>query len=582
MRITTALHSFDPWPGEIIENKSKIINKIDEYRHKADILVFPEMSLPGYCIGDLHKDSEFINLQEHALKEIIDASKGITVIIGLTILDHSGKKMSDGTVARYNGFAVISDGQLIRMGKKTLLVDEGVLEDSRYFLLGKKEEIEPVEVFVKGQKIVLGIMVCQDMWDDYSEVKVADILAKKGADFLVVLNSSPFYVGKLEKRIQTALARVSETSLPLLYVNTTGIQDIGKNIVIFDGRSFAVTQSGVTVQEGFLTETLITTFDTNEKITELPYWKAEKDGIAVLADSLIYTLREFFRRTKVFKRAVIGLSGGIDSALDALLITKALGSNSLICVNMPSRFNSDITRNIAGKIAAALDAEYYIHPIQEIVDLKKKLLEQSLGTVSGLTIENLQARARGSILMEYSQEKAAMVIGNGNKTEFQRGYATLYGDILGAIMPLGDVNKLLVFALAAHLDPENRILPRELFEIVPSAELSEAHNIAQGKGDPFDYYVESPIGVEIVENARSPELLKKLFIEQGLDSGLWIPDRQGRTVYEKFSPESFYIYAQSVVRAIRKSYFKRVQAPPIPVVSPRAFGMDYRESLFLP
>ncbi|MBN2723424.1 MAG: NAD(+) synthase [Deltaproteobacteria bacterium] len=582
MNLKIAMNSFDPWPGEIEKNRDAIISEILVQKKKnTDLLIFPEMALGGYCLGDLHKDESFIERQKKALGEIVAASSGITIVLGLTVQGMDSQRMSDGSPARYNGYAVISDGEVIAMGKKTLLVDEGVLEDSRYFLLGDEKEINTVEITVRGEKIKAGVLVCQDMWDDFSRVHVAETLKKKGASFLIVINSSPFYVGKLSRRIDTALRRVSETGLQLVYVNASGIQDIGKNIVIFDGRSFAVTPQSVIIQRGFTDESLEFEMSTSAFVEKLPSYTVKED-IAVLSDALIYTLREFFRRSKVFSGAVIGLSGGIDSALDALLLSRALGSDKLLCVNMPGKYNSTTTRSIASRIAMALECTYMIHPIQEIVDLKKRLLIESLGSVKDITMENLQARIRGSILMEYSQETNYMVIGNGNKTEFQRGYATLYGDILGAVMPLGDVPKLKVFELARHLDPDYEILPEEIFSIKPSAELSVNHNVDENQGDPFDYYVESPLGVELIErNADEIELVEK-FRKKTLSSDIWVSDPQGKTVYDKFTPDEFSGYIRGLISAIRGSYFKRVQAPPIPVVSPRAFGLDFRESLFIP
>ncbi len=175
-----------------------------------------------------------------------------------------------------------------------------------------------------------------------------------------------------------------------------------------------------------------------------------------------------------------------------------------------------------------------------------------------------------------------MLVGNGNKTEFQRGYATLYGDIVGALMPLGDVHKLDVYRLGRHIDQLlGGAIPDAVFEIKASAELSDAQDVTRGGGDPFDYHLEAPLGVELVERGRSPEELAVLFRSQGLDPTLWVADKAGRLVYDKLSPEAFLDAARATLRAIRASVFKRVQAPPILVVSPRAFGFDFREALLV-
>ncbi len=568
-----ALYSFDPFPGDPEGNASRMAHVMEEARRRSvDLLVFPEMSLPGYCIGDLHRSSSFVRRQHDALHDVlIPASRSLAVIVGLTLEE-------DGRL--YNGFAVLQDGRLVRTGRKTLLINDGVLEDSRFFRPGSPEEIRPVELTLAGRTVSLGVMVCQDMWSDGEDVNPSMILRQRGAEALIVINASPFYVGKTHDRHEVASRRVTETGLPLYYVNATGLQDIGKNLVIFDGEAFAIAPKESFFKERFIESSLdlpLTTAATVVRSTpEVPEQPRE------LYSALSHALSWFSQRTSVFEGAVIGLSGGIDSAVDAALAAKAFGPDRLLCVNMPSRYNSSTTRDIAHRIADGLDCRYVVHPIQEIADLRISLLTHSLGhEPKPLTQENIQARIRGSILMEYSQELGYMVIGNGNKTEFQRGYATLYGDILGAIMPLGDVDKVSVFELARYMMNELAIpFPEELFTLPPSAELSEAQDVDQGRGDPFDYYVEAPAGRELVEYRRTPEEIASMFESMSLNPEIWKPDPRGRTVYEKFSTETFHEYIVKVAAAIRRSYFKRVQAPPIPVVTRRSFGLDLRESLF--
>jgi NAD+ synthase (glutamine-hydrolysing) len=586
MNLKIGLHSFDPFPGAIEYNGKRIVKIIEKAKTLGvELLVFPEMSLPGYCIGDLHSNPVFIQRQNDTVKNILlPATKGISVILGLTVEDKNFK-MGDGSTGRFNGYLLITNGKIIKTGKKSLLVNEGVLEDSRYFLLGNPKEIQPAEIEIPGKgTIKAGIMICQDIWDDHADVHPSKLLKDKGAELLLVLNSSPFHLKKLDLRIKTTFSRVKETNLPLFYVNTTGIQDIGKNLVIFDGSSFAITNHEIKLSTSpFKEELLICDVDSTKKVSNLPPKPAVDSTMDLLEKSLIFTISQFFKRTNVFKGVVIGLSGGIDSAVDALLISKAIGADKLLCVNMPSKYNSKTTKDIAANIANSMGCEYIIHSIENSIDGKTSSLEQSLGReLKAITKENMQARERGNILMEYSQEYGYMVVGNGNKTEFQRGYATLYGDILGAIMPLGDVTKLQVFQLAKHLDPDNKIIPQQLLTLKPSAELSSNHDVDAGKGDPFDYYLESPMGVELVENGISPEDLKVLFETKALNREIWIDDPKGLSPYDKMNGDEFFTYAKEVATAIRRSYFKRVQAPPIPVVSPRAFGMDYRESLFPP
>jgi len=298
--------------------------------------------------------------------------------------------------------------------------------------------------------------------------------------------------------------------------------------------------------------------------------------------ALVFSIGGFFSRCNC-KGAVIGLSGGIDSALNAFLLVQALGKENVVGVNMPSRFSSETTRDNAAELARRLGIEYLVHPIEEVVNRKRQDYEAvTAEKVEKLTYENMQARERGNILMTYAQQRSFFVVGNGNKTEFQRGYATLYGDIVGALMPLGDVAKTDVYRLAEWINATfDEPIPTPIITIPPSAELSDDQDIDQGLGDPFDYDVEAPLGVEIVEFERTPSELADLFRQRKLDPEIWEPVRSDTLVYDKMNADEFERLAWEVFRAIEATVFKRVQSPPIIKVSRKAFGFDLRESMFV-
>lgn len=569
-----AIAQFNPRPGRLEENAARMVAWIREAEQQgAELVVFPEDCISGYCIGDLQRNRSLVHSSFDVLmREVLPQVGRISAVVGLTAPGEEDEGQAQPVWAR-NSFVVMREGRILHSGAKTLLVNEGVLDDARYFRPQHASEVVPV--LLPGPEITsVGVLVCQDMWDDDSLVKPASILASKGAQLLVVINSSPFHVGKVQERLEVAQRRVAETGLPLVYVNTVGAQDNGKNIILFDGASFMLDSDGSLVAH-------CPGFEEGLYFPEVPTTLPPVDRVGQLAHALEFGIRQFFGRTG-HTGAVIGLSGGVDSALNAAFLAKALGPENLLCLNMPTRFSSLLTQDNAATQAKRLGVEYVVSPIQEVVELKRRLYEQHSGrTMNGLTFENVQARERGNVLMTWAQERGRLVVGNGNKTEFQRGYATLYGDLIGAVMTLGDISKADVYRLANWANEAwDGVIPQGVIDVAPSAELSEAQDVNQGLGDPFDYDVEAPMGVEIIENGRSPEELRRLFEENRLDPLLWSPVRSSSPVYQKMNGSEFEQYAWRVLRAIEATVFKRVQSPPILKLSRRAFGFDLRESLF--
>jgi NAD+ synthase (glutamine-hydrolysing) len=577
MKPVIAFAQFDPTPGDIAGNCKRILKLMEQAEGTGvELLLFPEEAVGGYCVGDLNRNRIFMRESLRAVEQhLVPASGNVAVVIGL-IAPLAHRKLNDGAIGAQNRFVVMQKGKVIGQGAKSLLVDDGVFYDSRYFLPAQEQTVVPVTIETRSGPCRLGIMICHDMWDDNSVFKPSRHLAQQGAELLVVLNSSPFYSGRHLQRMATARQRVAETGLPLAYVNACSVQDNGKNVILFDGGSFLLEKDGSTV---FSCPRFVDgLFPADSSAVIQPQVGSETDEIL---DALLFGLRGFFQRTGD-KNAVIGLSGGIDSSLSAALVVAALGPERLLGVNMPTRFSSSTTRKNAAELARRLGIEYIVHPIEEIVQRKKNDYEQiNQVKMATLTFENIQARERGNSLMTYAQERQALVIGNGNKTEFQRGYATLYGDIVGALMPLGDLAKTEVYRVAALVNKRFRNpIPEAVITIPPSAELSAAQDIDKGQGDPFDYDVEGPLGQEIMERERSPGELRKLFEQRKLDPELWSPVRSSKSVYDKHTPDSFEILAHEVFRAIESSVFKRIQAPPVVKVSRKAFGFDFREAGF--
>ena len=568
---------FDPAPGDIDGNSTQILRLMASAREQgAQLVVFPEECVSGYCVGDLNRNEMLLRESLAALEQrIAPASDSTAAVIGL-ISPLPGMKLNDGAPGACNGYGVVQHGRVVGRGAKSLLVDDGVFYDSRYFLPAAVHDIQPVTIRTAAGPFSLGIMVCHDMWDDFSAHKPSAILAGKGAQLLVVINSSPYHARRQGGRLATARARVAETGLPLVYANACSVQDNGKNVILFDGGSFIL--DGLGDARLLAPQFVPGLFQAAQDVVPDVPPRSRPDE---LLDALIFGLGGFFRRTGV-DSAVIGLSGGIDSSVSAALLVQTLGANKVLGINMPTRFSSRTTRDNARELARRLGIEYVVHPIEETVQQKREAYQAITGQRMGsLTFENVQARERGNVLMTYAQERGGLVVGNGNKTEFQRGYATMYGDILGALMPLGDLAKTDVYRVAAAINSRfGDPIPKAVISIPPSAELSAEQDIDKGQGDPFDYDVEGPMGQELIENERTPSTLRRLFEERGLDPELWEPVRSDVTVYEKLTAAEFEALAWEVFGAIEQTVFKRIQAPPVLKLSRKAFGFDLREAGF--
>lgn len=563
-----ALAQMNPTSGDVWGN----LEKISEIMHEAgkgdaDVIVFPEMSIPGYCIADLMDNHSFLEANMEAVEQLKSQTNDIAAVIGF-VETENGKK--------YNSAAVLNNKELKGIARKALLPSYRYFDDKRYFEPGTEQK--PIRVETKNGMALLGISICEDMWDSGYDIKPVMNLAAASADIIININASPFSPVKKDMRSELIKRHVEETGLPFVYLNTVGVADNGKNIIPFDGQSVVYDKDSRIAALGKRFEEDFIYFDFNPATKEIPkklicnnIHDRERD----IHDALVMGLRDYGKKSG-FSKAIESVSGGIDSCLGLALCTEAFGPDNVKAYSLPTRYNSDITRKTAMKLCENLGVGFREISIDDIYQHVVNSFEHDNHEIEkNITKENMQSRIRGIFMMAESNDSGALLVSNGNKTELALGYATLYGDMCGGISSIGDLSKSDVYRLSYYVNRKagKDIIPKEAFEITPTAEL------ATGQTDPFDYIAVSPIVDELVTGRKDSSEIKELFRKKKLDTEIFGKYPDGKTVYEKYDNETFDRLVDNTYERFRKNVFKRIQAPPIIAVSERAFGYDLRETL---
>jgi len=514
---------------------------------KADLVAFPEMAVTGYPPLDLlppretrppsgnrkPEQEDFVRLNKQYLYDLAKEIGSITAVVGFVDYDEANL---------FNAAAIIDQGQVRKVVHKTLLPTYDVFDEQRYFTPALVNS--PVRVEIHGREVILGASVCEDIWDEavgYG-VKVVDVLAEHGARLIVNINASPFHHGMRETRLKILKRKAKHLGIPIFYVNMVG----GQDELVFDGESLAVDGKGRLIGMGkqFEEDLILIDIDPPQTPPELPTLNrvAEQE----IFDALVLGVRDYFSKTG-FGHAYVGLSGGIDSSLVAVLAATALGKENVTGVSMPSRYSSDHSKGDARVLSENLGVEFLTIPIEPIFSA---YLEQLKGPFKGrppdVAEENLQSRIRGSLLMALSNKFGGLVLATGNKTELALGYATLYGDMSGGLEVIGDVSKTEVYALSRYYNHSTgrAVIPENCFSKIPSAELKP------DQFDPFDYAMVSPLADDIIENRLSrAELVRKGYDEKVVDDCL---------------------------RRVRFAEYKRRQAAPVIKITKKAFGLGWK------
>jgi NAD+ synthase (glutamine-hydrolysing) len=544
MKVTIA--QINTTNGDLAGNSRKIIEAIEKARSDAsDLVVFPEVATHGYTSQDWFQDADIIEHALEPLRQIVPETRGITAVVGTVRPndDADGRRL-------FNCAAVIHDGELLGFADKTLLPEYDVFDDPRYFEPGDRRRI----FHVNGTK--LGVVVCEDFWNDKTfwrerlyEHDPTDEVVAMGADLIVSINASPYNKGKIKLRCDMVAHRAKLQKKPIVFVNLVG----GNDGIIFDGASLIADEEGDIILQATAFEEFVETVELNVR-------KPDERGITgneieSIREALVLGIRDYAHKNG-FQKAVLGLSGGIDSTLVAALAAEALGPENLLCVMMPSAFSSEGSIKDSEQLVKNLGCDGRNEPISDVFEVLLKQMELDKPTKGGecLAAENMQSRIRGVILMAISNAEKRLLLSTGNKSELAVGYCTLYGDTNGGLAVLGDVLKTEVWQIARHINEQvcREIIPNAIIDKRPSAELA-----------PNQFDQDSLPPYELMD-----PVLKMYFEQKASPSEIIAAGNDAELVY-------------GILNKVEHpaNEFKRRQLPPTLIISKNAIGVGRRRPI---
>ena len=525
--------------GNIESNTQKILGTITEARSQgADLVVFAELAICGYPPKDLLDYTSFVYECEAAAQRIAAACTDIACIVGLPTVNPQvkGKNL-------YNSAYFISDGMVQAKVHKALLPNYDVFDEYRYF----EPATQSTCITFKGCKIALTI--CEDLWnvnnDPLYVAEPMDWLSKEHPDVMINIAASPFAYNHDEERVHILGDNCRKYNLPLFYVNQIGAQ----TELIFDGESLVFNEKGEVLDQlaAFTEDLKVYEFAQNKVLGLVPRTAAPESDVAQIHQALVLGIRDYFQKSG-FKKATLGLSGGIDSAVVCALAVEALGPENIVAVLLPSEFSSDHSIADALALVQNVGCEQLTVPIKHATEAFEAMLKPSFKDLPfNLTEENIQSRSRAVVLMALSNKFGYILLNTSNKSECAVGYGTLYGDMAGAISVLGDVYKTQVYQLANYINRNREIIPQNSIVKPPSAELRPGQKDSDSLPD---YEVLDKLLFQFIEQKQSPSAL----IAQGFNESL----------------------VNKILKLVNQAEFKRYQTPPILRVSPKAFGPGRR------
>ena len=524
--------------GNFEGNLQKMLAAVESAKSQgADLICFGELAVCGYPPRDFLEFDDFIRQSYESIKVLRHASRGIGIVVGSPTRNPflEGKDL-------YNSAYFLYEGQTLGVQHKTLLPTYDIFDEYRYF--EPASEFHTIEF--KGKKIALSI--CEDIWNVGNEnplytICPLDEMMPENPDFILNISASPFDYAHAETRIHTVRANVARYKIPLFYVNHVGAQ----TDIIFDGGSIVMSPDGKVFDEMPYFEEGLKIYDLEEVVRGSRSSEQLKDKIRLIHDALVVGIRDYFQKLN-FKKAILGLSGGIDSAVTAVLAVKALGKENVRVLLMPSQFSSDHSVDDARQLAENIGIQYDIVAIKPMFEAFEAALQPHFaGQPFNVTEENIQARIRGILLMAMSNKFGHILLNTTNKSEMAVGYGTLYGDMCGGISVLGDVYKTEIYELVKYLNKDSEVVPQNTIVKPPSAELRPGQKDTDSLPP---YEVLDPLLYQYIECRQGPREL----VEMGFDEAL----------------------VKRVLKMVNINEFKREQAAPVLRVSSKGFGMGRR------
>jgi len=555
--------------GDIEGNYNKIINIISENKD-SDIIILPETAISGYCVGALWDNVNFITEQEEKIKKLLKYIPNNQVVVVGYVRFLGLKK--NGYPRLRNSVAVINNGN-IESYDKQLLADSEHHEDKKYFEFGTESKI--FNVVTSEGNLKIGTPICEDAWFNDHRRNIPKEMVDLGAEMLIVTNQSYFYYNKQKKRRNLFSSIAKDNNVPVICVNSNGIGDIVKNIMIFDGGSMIFNERGKLVREfpqfSEWTKTHILS-TTNSTVTPLRTDKYEE-----ILEAIIFEQKEMFRLLGL-KKAQVHISGGLDSAIVGYIAKEAMGKENCVFITNPTILNKDSLK-LASLVADNLEVKLETNPLQGIYDKFMEIDKSSFGDdLSDTGRASVQAVLRTVQGLAASHRFKSGIVATGNHTEIVLGWASFH-DIgsIGVHAPIGDLTKTELYELSAFINKkeEKEIIPKGLYDgsIKPAAELPDSME------DPIDYWLQSGICAEIIRNHKSkPELLNE-FTNKSLTQDFFPTLPDGRTIYDTYTLEEFRTEVEFAFNKSRISVYKAAQGAPIVVISPRSRGFSNRETL---